>query len=226
MKQISWLSGLSATGQAVAAARTRGPRPSARSPTGKTRARQLLLRQREQEIGLILRRIDAAPEQVAVRSRRRARRARSGRSRPRRRRSRARGRAASRTSGRCCSARRAAASGPRRTRGRSSRRPARRTAARSSGCSAGCRSPPPRAGRRAGRRASSSCRTSVPSPAGLIVELHRQTDDLVALLGEQRRGHRRVDAARHGDDDSHRSRFHEITKSRRHEVLLTVVQSS
>ena len=35
----------------------------------------------------------------------------------------------------------------------------------------------------------------------MVVELHRQADDLVALLGEQRRGHRRIDAARHGNDD-------------------------
>ena len=42
-------------------------------------------------------------------------------------------------------------------------------------------------------------------PLALVVELHRQTDDVVALLGEQRRGDRRVDAARHGDDDAHHS---------------------
>ena len=61
---------------------------------------------------------------------RRARRARSGPSRPARRRTRARARAASRTSGRCCSARTAAASGPRRTRARSSRSPSPGTAPR------------------------------------------------------------------------------------------------
>ena len=43
----------------------------------------------------------------------------------------------------------------------------------------------------------------VRSPSRLIVELHRQTDDVVALLGEQRRGDRRIDAARHRDDDAH-----------------------
>ena len=40
----------------------------------------------------------------------------------------------------------------------------------------------------------------------LVVELHRQTDHVVTLLGEQRRGHRRIDAARHGDDDAGRLR--------------------
>ena len=39
--------------------------------------------------------------------------------------------------------------------------------------------------------------------AALVVELHRQTDDVMTLLGEQGRGDRRVDASRHGDDDSH-----------------------
>src|SRR5207244_4399558 len=38
---------------------------------------------------------------------------------------------------------------------------------------------------------------------GLIVELHRQADDVVALLGEERRSHRRIDAARHRDYDAH-----------------------
>ena len=94
------------------AARTRAPRPSARSPTGKTARGELLLRQREQEVRLVLRGIDAALQQIAAGRPRRARRARSGRSRPRRRRSRARARAASRTSGRCCSARTESACGP------------------------------------------------------------------------------------------------------------------
>ena len=40
-------------------------------------------------------------------------------------------------------------------------------------------------------------------PSGLIVELHRQTDDLVALLGEQGRRHRRIHAAGHRYDDTH-----------------------
>ena len=44
-----------------------------------------------------------------------------------------------------------------------------------------------------------ACRTR--GRLALVVELHRQTDDVVALLGEQRRGDRGVDAARHRDDD-------------------------
>src|SRR5262245_63345425 len=40
--------------------------------------------------------------------------------------------------------------------------------------------------------------------AALIVELHRQTDNLMTLLGEQGRGDRGVDASRHGYDDAHR----------------------
>jgi hypothetical protein len=48
---------------------------------------------------------------------------------------------------------------------------------------------------------------------GLVVQLHRQTDHLVALLDEQRRSHGRVHAARHGDHNSHDDR-HESTKSR------------
>ena len=39
----------------------------------------------------------------------------------------------------------------------------------------------------------------------LVVELHRQADDLVAGLDEQARGHRRVHAAGHGHDDAHPS---------------------
>ena len=41
--------------------------------------------------------------------------------------------------------------------------------------------------------------------AALVVELHRQTDHVMTLLGEQGRGDRRVDASRHGNDNSHRS---------------------
>ena len=37
----------------------------------------------------------------------------------------------------------------------------------------------------------------------LIVELHREADDLVSLLGQQSRGDRRVHAARHRNDDTH-----------------------
>src|SRR5215471_17771633 len=40
-------------------------------------------------------------------------------------------------------------------------------------------------------------------PPGLIVELHGQTDDLVALLGEQGGRHGRVDTAGHRYDDTH-----------------------
>ena len=36
----------------------------------------------------------------------------------------------------------------------------------------------------------------------LVVELHGQADDVVTLLGEQRRGDRRVDASAHADDDA------------------------
>ena len=39
--------------------------------------------------------------------------------------------------------------------------------------------------------------------AALIVELHGQTDDVVTLPGEQGRGDRGIDAARHGYDDAH-----------------------
>ena len=35
----------------------------------------------------------------------------------------------------------------------------------------------------------------------MIVELKGDPDDVVALRLEQRRGHRGIDAARHGDDD-------------------------
>ena len=55
-----------------------------------------------------------------------------------------------------------------------------------------------------------SCRSSIVQqlpnerlPPLLVVELHRQADDVVTLLGEQRRRDRRVDAARHGDDNPH-----------------------
>ena len=37
----------------------------------------------------------------------------------------------------------------------------------------------------------------------LVVQLHRQADDVVAGLDEQAGGDRRIDAARHGDDDAH-----------------------
>jgi len=39
--------------------------------------------------------------------------------------------------------------------------------------------------------------------AALIVELHRQTNDVMTLLGEQGRGDRGVDASRHGNHDLH-----------------------
>ncbi len=40
--------------------------------------------------------------------------------------------------------------------------------------------------------------------AALVVELHRQTDDVVAGLRHQRRRHRRIDTAGHRDDYAHR----------------------
>src|SRR5207249_1811319 len=54
---------------------------------------------------------------------------------------------------------------------------------------------------------------------GNVVELHRHTDDLVALLGKERRRHRRVDPAGHCYDDSHRVMCHENTKSRKSRYL-------
>src|SRR5262249_9509986 len=39
--------------------------------------------------------------------------------------------------------------------------------------------------------------------ARLIVELHRQANDLMTLLGEQGRGHRRIHAARHRNYNPH-----------------------
>ena len=36
----------------------------------------------------------------------------------------------------------------------------------------------------------------------MVVELERDADDVIALGLEQRRGHRRIDAAGHGDDDA------------------------
>src|SRR4029453_18221861 len=40
-------------------------------------------------------------------------------------------------------------------------------------------------------------------PLALVVELHRQTNHVVTLLGEQGRGDRGVDAAGHSDHNSH-----------------------
>jgi hypothetical protein len=40
-------------------------------------------------------------------------------------------------------------------------------------------------------------------PGPLIVELHRHADDVVTVIGHERRGDRRIDAARHRDDDAH-----------------------
>jgi hypothetical protein len=40
-------------------------------------------------------------------------------------------------------------------------------------------------------------------PLALVVQLHRQADDLMALLREQCGGDRRVDPARHSNDDAH-----------------------
>jgi hypothetical protein len=41
------------------------------------------------------------------------------------------------------------------------------------------------------------------APLPLRIELHRQTDDVMTLLGEEGRGDRGVDASRHGNDDAH-----------------------
>jgi hypothetical protein len=40
-------------------------------------------------------------------------------------------------------------------------------------------------------------------PAGLIVQLHRETDHVVSLLRQERGGHRGIDSAGHGDDYPH-----------------------
>ena len=49
----------------------------------------------------------------------------------------------------------------------------------------------------------------------LVVELHGQTDNLVALLRQQGRRDRRIDSSRHGDDDAHTDgsfrRCHELS---------------
>ena len=39
--------------------------------------------------------------------------------------------------------------------------------------------------------------------SGVIVQLHREADDLVPLTSEQCGGDRRIDAAGHGDDYTH-----------------------
>ena len=93
------------------------------------RVRELILRQREEKIRLILRGIDAALEQV-LRRPLPPRRERSGRSPPGVRRAPRRARRAWRTSDRRCSARTESACGRWRTRARSSTRRSRRTAAR------------------------------------------------------------------------------------------------
>ena len=36
----------------------------------------------------------------------------------------------------------------------------------------------------------------------VVVELQRDADDVIAGIGQQRRGHRGIDAARHRDDDA------------------------
>ena len=68
------------------------------------------------------------------------------------------------------------------------------------------------------RRASwrSSMVQQVPNAAvALIVELHRHADDVVALFGEQRRGDRRIDAARHRHDDPLAGTAHRRAGARR-----------
>ena len=49
----------------------------------------------------------------------------------------------------------------------------------------------------------------------LVVQLHRQADDLMALLGEQRSGHRRIDAAGHRATISWREQSSSLRESRR-----------
>ena len=49
----------------------------------------------------------------------------------------------------------------------------------------------------------------------VVVELHRHTDDVVTLLGEQGRGHGRIHAAGHRYDDAHY--LNRATRTRRHE---------
>jgi len=65
MKQISWLSGLDATGNCrwCAYSRTAFLRSI---PDGKDRPGELLLRECEEEVRLIFRRVDPAPQLVAA----------------------------------------------------------------------------------------------------------------------------------------------------------------
>src|SRR6185503_2841979 len=63
----------------------------------------------------------------------------------------------------------------------------------------------PQRPRRAARIAEIIERAAAPRTAGVagvVPELHREAHDLVALVAEKERGHRRVDAARHGHRDT------------------------
>jgi hypothetical protein len=69
--------------------------------------------------------------------------------------------------------------------------------------------------------AASECTSAIRLP-GNIVELHRHTDDLVALLGEERRRHGGIDAAGHCNYNPHPSKLkcnHEKYETGRTEVL-------
>src|SRR5262249_11822539 len=66
---------------------------------------------------------------------------------------------------------------------------------------ADCRRNAPRVVQVVERAAAAERRLAV----ALVVQLHRQTDDVVALLGEQRRSHGRIDSTRHRDDNAHLS---------------------
>ena len=128
-------------------------------PTGNDGLRQLLLRQREEEVGLVLVRVGAAPQQPPSVGGRVHARVVAGRDL---RGAQARGALEQR---RELEVAVAVGAGQRRAARRVllhevRRPPPARTAARSSGCSAGRRSPRPPAGRRAGRRWCSRCRSS------------------------------------------------------------------
>ena len=201
MKQISWLSGLSATGQA-APPRVLADGVLRTIADREPRARQLFLREREEKVRLVLRCIHGALEEIAA-ARRIAFHAGVV----------ARGHGLGAEPAR-----------PLRERGEFEIAVAVRAGQRRA---AGCvlvheirdhvlfellfevedvvrnpdrRGHAPRIVQIVNRAAAAER-----APAGLrrsrrVIELHRQTDDVVALVGDKCRGHRRIDAARHGDD--------------------------
>ncbi len=200
MKQISWLSGLSATGSPTPA-RVLADLVLRTIADGERGARQLVLRQREQEVRLILGRIDPAPEPIAE------------------------GGLISldaRVVSRCHDVGAEAARVLGEGRELQVAVAVRARQRRPAGCVllhevrhdllvelpleiddvVGDVDPggdAPRVVQIVNRAAAAERRLAL----ALIVELHRQTDDVVALLGEQRRGHRRIDAAGHRHYDSH-----------------------